>query len=422
MTAASGIVPSRMPVRKALHTSAGEGTPRVSARAATTAHTTMSASDAGERRADLILASVFTRRPLSTSRIRSSWISETTRATSTSSRSRGRGALIRTSSSSLPGARRHDEHPVGEERGLPHVVRHEHERLASRRAPPTPAGPRPAGVRAPARPARRTARRPAARRVRTRGRERVPPAAACPADSSCGWASAKRSDRRSQPVHRAFASLVGGTRPQLQRELDVAGDRQPREQRRLLEQHRAVGAGAGDRRPSRSADPEVGASSPARMLRIVVLPQPDGPSRHTNSPSPTSNDTWSTAVTGAPSWTSASSRGRGPRASPVRRPVRPTSRRRSLIGAHRSRNFSAISICTTLPSWITRTTVPYLILRTMSATRQHRLLLGGEGLGPAAGSRGLGSFATKRSLGRAPDEAASTGPTTGDEEDRRAGT
>ena len=41
----------------------------------------------------------------------------------------------------------------------------------------------------------------------------------------------------------------------------------------------------------RSADPEVGASSPARMFMIVVLPQPLGPRRHTNSPTPTSNDT-----------------------------------------------------------------------------------------------------------------------------------
>src|SRR6185503_11478930 len=38
------------------------------------------------------------------------------------------------------------------------------------------------------------------------------------------------------------------------------------------------------------------------------------------------------------------------------------------VGHHRNRNFSAISICTTLPSWITKTTVPYWILRTMSAT------------------------------------------------------
>ena len=35
--------------------------------------------------------------------------------------------------------------------------------------------------------------------------------------------------------------------------------------------------------------PEVGISSPAIILRLVVLPQPEGPSRQTNSPSPISN-------------------------------------------------------------------------------------------------------------------------------------
>ena len=33
--------------------------------------------------------------------------------------------------------------------------------------------------------------------------------------------------------------------------------------------------------------PEVGSSSPAIMRSVVVLPQPDGPSRQKNSPSPT---------------------------------------------------------------------------------------------------------------------------------------
>ena len=42
--------------------------------------------------------------------------------------------------------------------------------------------------------------------------------------------------------------------------------------------------------------PEVGVSRPAIILRLVVLPQPDGPSRQTNSPSPIFRLTSDTAV------------------------------------------------------------------------------------------------------------------------------
>src|SRR5690606_7163439 len=42
--------------------------------------------------------------------------------------------------------------------------------------------------------------------------------------------------------------------------------------------------------------PAVGVSSPAIMRSEVVLPQPEGPSRHTNSPSPISKLTLPTAV------------------------------------------------------------------------------------------------------------------------------
>ena len=37
--------------------------------------------------------------------------------------------------------------------------------------------------------------------------------------------------------------------------------------------------------PSRKIWPEVGSSSPAIILSVVVLPQPDGPSRQKNEPS-----------------------------------------------------------------------------------------------------------------------------------------
>src|SRR3982751_1252149 len=39
--------------------------------------------------------------------------------------------------------------------------------------------------------------------------------------------------------------------------------------------------------PPRKILPEVGSSSPAIMRNVVVLPQPDGPSRQKNSPSST---------------------------------------------------------------------------------------------------------------------------------------
>ena len=44
-------------------------------------------------------------------------------------------------------------------------------------------------------------------------------------------------------------------------------------------------------RPATSTLPDVGVSSPATRLRIVDLPQPDAPTRQTNSPAPTSMST-----------------------------------------------------------------------------------------------------------------------------------
>ena len=43
--------------------------------------------------------------------------------------------------------------------------------------------------------------------------------------------------------------------------------------------------------------PEVGSSKPATMRSTVVLPQPDGPRKETNSPAPTSRlKSWTTVV------------------------------------------------------------------------------------------------------------------------------
>src|SRR5438093_6369497 len=43
--------------------------------------------------------------------------------------------------------------------------------------------------------------------------------------------------------------------------------------------------------------PDVSSINPATMLRVVVLSQPDGPTRAINSPSSIVSDTWSTANT-----------------------------------------------------------------------------------------------------------------------------
>src|SRR5687768_3566168 len=48
--------------------------------------------------------------------------------------------------------------------------------------------------------------------------------------------------------------------------------------------------------PASSIRPAVGSSSPATIRRVVVLPQPDGPSSAKNWPRPTSRSRSSTAV------------------------------------------------------------------------------------------------------------------------------
>src|SRR5262245_57973465 len=51
------------------------------------------------------------------------------------------------------------------------------------------------------------------------------------------------------------------------------------------------------RRPPSMTSPAVADSRPAIMRSVVVLPHPDGPSRHTTSPAPTSRSTSRTATT-----------------------------------------------------------------------------------------------------------------------------
>ena len=58
-----------------------------------------------------------------------------------------------------------------------------------------------------------------------------------------------------------------------------------------------VSGGPSTRRPSSVTSPAVGSSRPAMHFSSVVLPQPDGPTMHTNSPAATSNDTSPIAAT-----------------------------------------------------------------------------------------------------------------------------
>ena len=49
-------------------------------------------------------------------------------------------------------------------------------------------------------------------------------------------------------------------------------------------------------RPSNSTEPVSGDSNPAMMRSVVVLPQPDGPSKPKNSPRSTATETSATAA------------------------------------------------------------------------------------------------------------------------------
>jgi hypothetical protein len=51
-----------------------------------------------------------------------------------------------------------------------------------------------------------------------------------------------------------------------------------------------------NRSPKTQTDPELGSIRPAAMFRIVVLPQPLGPTSETNRPDATSIEMSSTAV------------------------------------------------------------------------------------------------------------------------------
>ena len=85
----------------------------------------------------------------------------------------------------------------------------------------------------------------------------------------------------------------------LEAEGDVLGHRHVRKQRVALEHEAGValpGRQAGDVAFAEMHAPAVGSTKPATMRRVVVLPQPEGPSRTRNSPSATSSDTSSAAL------------------------------------------------------------------------------------------------------------------------------
>ncbi len=103
-----------------------------------------------------------------------------------------------------------------------------------------------------------------------------------------------------QLQHLADLSLhVGDTAP-LEAERDVLGDVEVREQCVVLEDGVDRVACTASRRSSRcrrgGSCPDVGVSRPATMRSVVVLPQPDGPSRAKNEPWGTSRSSDFTAV------------------------------------------------------------------------------------------------------------------------------
>ena len=81
------------------------------------------------------------------------------------------------------------------------------------------------------------------------------------------------------------------------RQQHVVEHRPPGEEHRRLEDDADVAARAGDGRAAQAGLAAEGGRSPARILSSVVLPQPEGPTTATNSPSPTSKLMPSSAAT-----------------------------------------------------------------------------------------------------------------------------
>ena len=118
---------------------------------------------------------------------------------------------------------------------------------------------------------------------------RAKPTRCCiPPDSvHTGWPanSARPDPRDERPDHAPPMATLDAA--ELQRESDVLGNVEPGEERVALEDDGAVNRWPFDRLAAKETSPELGRISPAKALRSVVLPEPDGPSTARNAPGST---------------------------------------------------------------------------------------------------------------------------------------
>ena len=105
---------------------------------------------------------------------------------------------------------------------------------------------------------------------------------------------------RGERLHRAVAPAGVVDALEFERQAEILDHRVPGQQRALLE-HKAMSFGRGPftGAPSTVTEPAVASSIPPIMASSVLLPQPEGPSRQTNSPWPISSETSSSACTSA---------------------------------------------------------------------------------------------------------------------------
>ena len=174
--------------------------------------------------------------------------------------------------------------------GLVDVVGDEHDRDVV--AAPDLAARGPRGRRASARRRTRTARPSAGSAAGRRARGRSPRAAACRRRAATGSGRA----RRSSPTERQRLLDQSRRRPagrlRAQREARRSGARSSTGTASGCTPGRRAPSCRAARRPASPSrtSPAVGSSRPAMHFSSVVLPQPDGPTMHTNSPAATSND------------------------------------------------------------------------------------------------------------------------------------
>src|SRR6478736_5750070 len=155
---------------------------------------------------------------------------------------------------------------------------------------------------------------------------------------------------------------------ELEPQLDVPLHRQPREQGRLLEEHRPVGPRPGDRPAVEEGLPGAGHDQAREDVQQRGLP---APTRAKQADELALRDLEGQAI--GRGYGFARCRPAGDDDIPeselrLRGSGRRVGEGTQYVGHQRRRNFSAISTCTTLPSCTTSTTVPNWILRRISAT------------------------------------------------------